>query len=125
MFQSRKNNKTKGNHGEELAVMYLVNKGYQVLARNWFFGKKEIDIICDYQGFIVFIEVKARNHDYLIEPHQAVNIKKQRHLVKAANAWLIEHDRHQEARFDILSVTYPIQGQPIIEHIENAFYPFS
>ena len=34
-----------GKIGEELAVEYLTDKGYQILERNWHSGHKEIDII--------------------------------------------------------------------------------
>ena len=34
-----------GNKGEQLAVNYLINKGYKIVERNWRFQKAEIDII--------------------------------------------------------------------------------
>ena len=34
-----------GKIGEDLAVEYLQDKGYQILERNWRSGHKEIDII--------------------------------------------------------------------------------
>nr|HRC92968.1 YraN family protein [Bacteroidia bacterium] len=43
--------KNKGDHyelgreGENMAVEYLVANGYQIVERNWRFGKLEIDII--------------------------------------------------------------------------------
>ena len=34
-----------GKKGEQLAVNYLINKGYKIVERNWRFQKAEIDII--------------------------------------------------------------------------------
>jgi putative endonuclease len=124
LFQNRKNNKTKGNTGEELACKLLVSKGYNVLARNWRYGKLEIDIITEYQNFVVFTEVKLRSTDYFMEPQQAVNIKKQKSIIKAADAFLTEKEIHKEARFDIIAITFEEGKAPQIEHFEEAFYPF-
>lgn len=124
LFQSKKNNKTKGNTGEELACKLLVNKGYAILARNWYYGKLEVDIICEYQGFMIFVEVKLRTTDYFMEPQQAVNVKKQKAIIKAADAYLIEKDINLESRFDIIAVTFEDGKSPQIEHFEGAFYPF-
>ena len=33
-----------GKKGEQLAVNYLINKGYKIVERNWRFQKAEIDI---------------------------------------------------------------------------------
>ena len=34
-----------GEIGEKLAAEYLINKGYEILAQNFYFDKAEIDII--------------------------------------------------------------------------------
>lgn len=124
LFQSKKNNKTKGGLGEELAYYMLVKKGYAILERNWYYGKLELDIICEYQGFIVFVEVKLRSKDYLIEPAQAVNIKKQKSIIKAADGYLRAKEIDKEARFDIIAITFEDGKKPDINHIEDAFYAF-
>ena len=38
-----------GKEGEEIAVSYLISKGYQIIERNWRFGKEEVDIIAIYE----------------------------------------------------------------------------
>jgi len=124
LFQNKKNNVTKGRLGEELALKYLVKKGYTLLAQNWFYGKIEIDLIFENQGFIVFVEVKLRHPDTLVEPHLAVNKAKQRKIVKAADAWLKERDETAETRFDVVAILLE-PGQPAqIDHFEGAFYAY-
>lgn len=124
LFQSKKNNKTKGGYGEELAVKFLAKKGYFIRERNWHYGKNEIDIICEYQGLMIFVEVKLRTSDYFIEPQQAVNVKKQKAIVKVADGYLREKDINIESRFDIIAITFIDGSKPEIEHFEDAFYSF-
>ncbi|RZK49470.1 MAG: hypothetical protein EOO99_05625 [Pedobacter sp.] len=39
------NTKDLGFRGEQLACQLLIDKGYQIIARNWRSGRSEIDII--------------------------------------------------------------------------------
>ena len=53
------NNQDFGKLGEDLAVNYLINKGYQILERNWRSGHKEIDIIALDGDTLVAVEVRV------------------------------------------------------------------
>ena len=48
-----------GKLAEELAEQFLVEKNYKILAKNFRFQKAEVDIITEFDGKIVVIEVKA------------------------------------------------------------------
>ena len=61
-----------GKKGEEIAANYLAEKGYKIIARNWRFGKDEIDIIAEHDNFLVIIEVKTRSSSDYGEPEEAV-----------------------------------------------------
>lgn len=110
-----------GQKGENIACDYLASKGFSIAERNWRFGRIEIDIICHTQDFIIFIEVKTRENRFLGEPWEAVTRSKQRRIIKAADAYLIENDIPLGARFDIISI---VHNQKItdIEHLEDAYY---
>lgn len=110
-----------GNTGEQLALAFLVSKGYKILETNWRFQHKEIDIIAKKDPFIVFVEVKTRRTNYFGEPFTFVNKKKQGFIIKAANEYIIQHDIDEEARFDIISVLFNDHKKDI-QHIEDAFY---
>ncbi len=110
-----------GQFGEALAVEHLVSKGYKILATNWRFQHKEIDIIAKKDAFIVFAEVKTRRTNYFGEPFTFVNKAKQNFIIKAANEYLIMNDLEEEARFDIISILYNDHKKDI-QHIEDAFY---
>jgi Holliday junction resolvase-like predicted endonuclease len=47
-----------GKKGEDLACNYLLKEGYTILARNWRFLKREIDIIALDKKELVIVEVK-------------------------------------------------------------------
>ena len=109
-----------GKLGEDLAVDYLVNKGYRILERNWRSGHKEIDIIALIDKVLAIVEVKTRKSSDYGEPDIAVGVMKQRMLAWTADAYVRYKNLEVDIRFDILSIVFTDQG-PEIEHIEDAF----
>ena len=111
-----------GKLGEELAVNYLTGKGYKILERNWHNTHNEIDIIAKDGQYLVIVEVKTRQTDEYGNPDIAVTKQKQRRLISAANSYIFRNHLELETRFDIVSIIFR-DGEPIIEHIEDAFLP--
>ena len=111
-----------GKLGEEIAVNYLMEKGYEILERNWRNIHKEIDIIARDGKFLVIVEVKTRQTDEYGNPDIAVTRKKQRMLIAAANAYIMRNRLDIETRFDIISIIFS-DGEPVIDHVEDAFLP--
>ncbi|RKS96582.1 YraN family protein [Chryseobacterium defluvii] len=113
-----------GKKAEELAVEYVKKQGYKILTRNFRFQKAEIDIIAEKDNIIAVIEVKARSTDAFMLPQEAVTKTKIRSIVSAANHYLEEFNKHNEVRFDIISVLPDEKGNLSIEHITDAFEAF-
>jgi putative endonuclease len=111
-----------GKLGEELAVNYLIEKGYDILERNWRNIHKEIDIIARDGKDLVVVEVKTRQSDENGEPDMAVTRQKQTRLISAANAYLFQNKLDINTRFDIISIIMK-DNSPVINHIEDAFMP--
>ena len=111
-----------GKIGEEAAQLYLIKKGYKILALNWRFGHKELDIVALQDDVAVVVEVKSRSTKHFEHPKDAVTRKKQKRLVEAADAFIQQNNINFEVRFDIISVL-PDGDSYKIEHIEDAFYP--
>ena len=111
-----------GKQGEDLAVQYLLDKGYEILERNWRNVHKEIDIIAKDGKELVIVEVKTRKSNNYGEPDLAVNKQKQRLLIYAANAYIFRNNLDINTRFDIISIVFN-DGEPVIDHIEDAFLP--
>lgn len=114
-----------------MAARYLESKGLVVLERRYRFERAEVDLVCFHPnpggdgGEIVFVEVKTRRGTAFGRPEDAVTEAKQRHLFRAAEAYL--HERKLEgalARFDVVAVLVRHGGQPEFRHFENAFWAF-
>ncbi|MEM9022776.1 MAG: YraN family protein [Bacteroidota bacterium] len=111
-----------GQQGEALAREHLEQKGHRILEVNWRHGKQEVDIISEVDGTIVFTEVKTRENDYLGPPESWVTLRKQAHLIKAADAYLRALVEIREARFDIVGIILNAREQRV-HHLEDAFQP--
>ncbi len=112
----------KGNKGEEIAASFLKTTGYRIRERNWKTGRNEIDIIAENDNFIVFVEVKSRAADFLVNPREAVNVPKQRTIIFAASNYIKNHNIIKESRFDIITVIFNGNDYDI-DHIQAAYYP--
>ena len=111
-----------GRLGEQLTREHITRLGHAVTESNWRCGSKlEIDLISLQGDEMVFIEVKTRNGKYQ-HAEDAIDEKKIKQLVKAANAYLKQQERPYSARFDVAL----IEGSPDdyeFTYIENAFIP--
>lgn len=122
-MSNKSENRNKGVQGEEEAAKYLQKKGYKILFRNYSVGKLEIDLICSNEKYLVFVEVKKRHSRAYAPPWEAVNKKKQRNIMMAANIYLKKTDFPLEPRFDIISIVEDGESVLEIEHFEDAFWP--
>ncbi len=113
-----------GKLAEELAEAFLLEKGMKILAKNYRYQKAEIDLIAQIENQIVIVEVKARATDVFMLPQEAVNKKKIKLMVLAANYFIEENNIDLETRFDVISVLPNENGKLEITHIENAFEAF-
>lgn len=112
-----------GKWGEQFAAEYLEENNYEIIERNWFFAKAEIDIIARKDNELIIVEVKTRNSDFFGDPQDFVTPSKIKLLVKAANEFIISNDLELEVRFDIIAILKN-KTQEQLEHFENAFYHF-
>lgn len=109
-----------GKIGEERAVLYLKEKGYEILHTNWRFRHLEIDIVARKNEMLVIVEIKTRSTDYFEHPQEAITKKKIKNTINAAHEYIIQFDWQGETRFDVISII-PKNGTFQIEHIEDAF----
>lgn len=112
-----------GKTGEQLAVNYLISKGYKIVERNWRFQKAEIDIIARKAETLIAVEVKTRSTKDFGNPQDFVNPKKIKLMVLAMNEYILHKDLDIELRFDIIAITKD-ESNFDIEHFKNAFLYF-
>ena len=113
-----------GKEGERLALKYLEDNGFKIVARNYRFGKGEIDIIAEDTGdnFLVFVEVKTRLSLGYGAPEYAITKQKIKQIKKVAELYLYEKKiREKECRFDVIAIVLSNNEKPILTHYKNAF----
>jgi putative endonuclease len=113
--------KTLGSEGEDLAIRFLKNKGYRIIARNYKTPIGEVDIIAGDGNITVFIEVKTRKDDSFGYPFEAVTQAKQKKIKNIALLYLKKQGKESPVRFDVISIFYTGPGSNRIEHILDAF----
>ncbi|MEM8999506.1 MAG: YraN family protein [Bacteroidota bacterium] len=112
-----------GKQGEQLAVDFLIQTGYEILQRNYRCQKAEVDVIAKKSDVLAIVEVKSRHSDFLENIAETVNQKKRQLLVMAANQYVIDNDLDIEIRFDIITVLK--RGEKYeVTHLKEAFYYF-
>jgi len=111
-----KNNIQKGKDAEDKALDFLIQKGYELLARNYRFGKGEIDLIVAKENTLVFVEVRSLQSANFGFPEQTISEKKKQLLQKTAENFIFEKNWQKNIRFDVVALL----GKQI-EHFEDAF----
>jgi len=113
-----------GKYGEDLACKYLETKGYKIKERNFRTFLGEIDIISEYKGNIVFVEVKTRRSGKFGYPEEAINYNKQQKIMKNALCYLAKYNLWKNNYcFDVILVSISnYKDIKRIKHIRNAFY---
>ncbi len=114
-----------GDRCERSAETFLKRKGMRILERNFEDRFGEIDLIAVDKRTVVFVEVKARESDGGGAGFEAVDIIKQKKLIKTALGYLQRNELLENAyRFDIVSILWPkTERKPQIDHYDNAFQP--
>ena len=100
-----------GRKGEALAAKYYMRRGYLLLNHNYRTRMGELDLVLYKDGQLVFAEVKTRAGRMLDAPAAAVDARKQRRLILAAQQYL-QHSPYRDAaiRFDVVEVTPAARG---------------
>src|SRR5258705_12941249 len=106
-----------GISAESRAAVYLIAKGYRILARRWRCPVGEIDIVARRRGVLIFVEVKAR--DRFEAAAEAVMARQQRRIIAAAEVWLANNPDFGDVdiRFDVVLVA----PKSLPRHIMAAF----
>ena len=112
-----------GKKGEKLAVDFLLDKGYDIVERNYRFDKAEVDIIAKKNQTLAIIEVKTRSTSDFGDPQNFSKPKQIQRIVKAVDEYVLVNNLDVEIRFDIIAIVKENKGFSI-EHLENAFYHF-
>ncbi len=114
-------NKVLGARGERLAAEFLNRRGFEIVERNFRYGRGEIDVIARKGNLIVFCEVKTRKSSAFGAGEDAVDVRKQAQIRKVAEGYISKPGLEEaEFRFDVIVIE--VRGKSTrIRSIENAF----
>lgn len=113
-------NKEKGNKGENIALEYLLEKGYSFVAKNVRLTTGEIDIVCKKSNELVFIEVKYRVGIKQGTASEAITPRKKARLFRAAEEYIASAGWMGSVRFAAVLIE-DLKGERSIEMIEDIF----
>ncbi|HEV2353535.1 MAG TPA: YraN family protein [Puia sp.] len=121
MATKQRNKQVTGKIGEALAVGYLRSKGYQLLERNWRFGRVEIDLIFRKGDRLHFIEVKTRRSLRYGWPEEHIKRRKITRMMVAVEAYLRTLAKPSLFQLDILSIVLSDRKPPAFWLIEDVY----
>jgi putative endonuclease len=93
-----------GRDGENLAAEFLRKKGWEIVSRNFRYGRAEIDLIVKRDDWTIFVEVKTRTSSCYGEPEEFVDEFKARRIFDAAEQFIFSTNWLGHVRFDVISI---------------------
>ncbi len=117
-----RNTRAKGNHGERLALDYLIQQGLTLVEQNINSRYGEIDILMRDGEEWVFVEVRFRKSQHFGGGLESVDRSKQRKLINTAEYYIQTHHKthFDSCRFDMIEISGDI-NTPEINWIQDAF----
>lgn len=101
-----------GQRGEEIAISYLRQQGYTILARNWRCPVGELDIVAREGDMLAFVEVRTRRGSRFGTPEESITLPKQAKLIEVAQTYLQEAGLQDVAwRIDVIAIEAGRRGE--------------
>lgn len=110
-----------GNIGEDAVCGFLARHGYEIINRNFTVRGGEIDIIAEKADIIAFVEVKTRTVGSMTSAEEAVDLRKQRLIIRTAQAYLQNAAQPLQCRFDVAVVETEGGKVKKLRYYVNAF----
>ncbi len=97
----------RGARAESLALDYLRQHGLVPVTRNWLCRAGEIDLICNHDDTLVFIEVRYRRDDRFGGALSSVTFSKRQRVLRAAECYLRARaiPAQRPLRFDLVAIS--------------------
>jgi putative endonuclease len=113
-----------GRLGESLAAAELRRRGYAISATNFRTRFGEIDIVCEKDDVVAFVEVKARRTASRGHAAETITGWKRRRIAAMALDYLAYSGRpHRRCRFDVVAIDGAGTPRQTLRVIEDAFRP--
>ena len=96
-----------GARAEEAAAVYVCQRGYRIIERNYRRRHCEIDIVAARNGVAYFIEVKYRRDDHFGDGLAYIAHDKLRRMIRASETWVRENQWYGEYALAAIEVGGP------------------
>jgi putative endonuclease len=111
----------KGEIAESIAAAFLCEHGFEILKKNYRYGRGEIDIIARDGEVLVFVEVKSKQSDAEGRPEDEVDSRKQSQIRRIAEGYLLDHTiRDVSCRCDVVAIVGDEKSH-VIRYYKDAF----
>jgi len=105
--------------GEKIAGLFLALKGYQIVARNYRYAGREVDLIATRGNILAAVEVKLRRSKRFGEAVEAVDARKLARIQTALANVIARSDGRYEPRIDLVVIDVDANsGDMTVRHLE-------
>lgn len=114
-------NRQTGQLAEDYALQELIEKGYQILERNFANRMGEIDIIAKDKDVLVFVEVKAKKGLDFGMPEEMISRQKLKRVRNMAAIYMKGKDL--PCRIDVVAIILSSADELVcLNHYENVYF---
>ncbi len=98
--------KNLGDSGERVAAMFLEQRGYKIITRNFRTRTGEMDLIAQDVDGLAFVEVRTRRGDAAGSPEESITRRKRGKLLTVAQEFLEAHAEYADCawRIDLVAI---------------------
>ena len=100
-----------GRIGEDIAVKFLKNRGFTIIERNFWRKWGEIDVICETNGVIHFVEVKSVSQEEYLQyledghrPEDNLHSNKAKRLRRVIETYIEEKSVDSDYVVDLITI---------------------
>ncbi len=109
-----------GELGERIAEAFLCMKGYAIIAKNYRYARREIDLIARKENELVAVEVKLRRGDRFGAAVEAVDSRKIARLAIALEGYIRSRADTGRPRIDLVVIDIsPDMYEMTVRHLEG------
>ena len=107
--------KNLGDSGERIAALFLEQRGYKILARNWRSPTRvgELDLVAEDADGLAFVEVRTRRGNAMGTPEESLTMRKRARLIQTAQEFIATHDEYANHawRIDLVAIELDRAGR--------------
>ncbi|MBI4720055.1 MAG: YraN family protein [Chitinivibrionia bacterium] len=109
-----------GELGEKIAEAFLRMKGYAILAKNYRYAGREIDLIARRGNVLAAVEVKLRRGDRFGSAVESVDSRKVARIAVALEGYIRSRDDAASPRIDLVVIDMsPDMHEMTVRHLEG------